>query len=242
MRTATATLLLLALLLGSLTGCSRQQKGEQSETPEEELLQTEGSYYPLDEGRSWTYHRISPERSEPLEQIIRIVRSEEVVGVHGAIRVMEVPSMERMKPQYDWKGVRGDTIYAGAVRENPETGELRVVPRIAPTVVLDRSRVGEQVLSRDDIAMRGSMTQTLVDTAAKVQTPLGTFSNCIKLHQQAHEERATKELSLSSNAWYAPGVGFVKDVTTDGEKSFTMVLVEYTLPEGTTHSAPGTGE
>jgi hypothetical protein len=208
--------LIMCLSFTLFLGCSRdnQEPGEQEspkvETPQEEPEKTEltvKDVYPLSEGDYWKFAGTGNEYA-PFEQKV-LFREGDRVQLQNAT---------------------GGTVMA--IIYEFKDGELRVVYSLEEFYeeenILDRENTMEEVILKEPIQVgntwqSGGKEYKIEALDAKVDTPAGSFDECIKVTVTA------KEYNSESVVYYKPGLGLVKQEYIADDYHIVQELEEYNI-------------
>ncbi len=184
----------------------------------------EPGYMPLEEGNWWRHEVESMERfgmtvvDSGTDRLITVVNSR-LTGPWGSERYEVVKVMETSMASF--------TYYL-----SPDGGGL--------TAYRDQgSPVGEIYLQRSDLSEGDAWVTvsrfdrnilvhaTVHATDATVETPSGTYEDCVYVSLRSNRElreSLTGLESLTWDFWWKPGVGMVKSVTTTMNPSYSYVF------------------
>ena len=202
-------------LLGVLAGCSRSRSD------------TEKSFFPLDEDRSWTY-RITKNIDEATEPDIDHLS----FMMKGPQQLESGPTQRRHSDNGVDYFLRSDEqgIYRAGSRntldENPTPDDpLRFVLKkpfvvgtqwqatTVPYLLQRRNEVPREVRYTSKPIM---MVYSIAALDQKVETPAGQFEGCIKVTGEAKiklyvdAQFSWRDIPLFTSEWYCPGVGLVR--------------------------------
>ena len=184
------------------------------------------SYFPLEEGRSWTYQSITEFESQAAERDILVLRN------LGKTTLADGVAWHRRSDSgmNYWLRQDGSGVYRVASRPDiHEQYEIDVPHRF---VLKEPLQVGTQwqasttayiLHRRQDFPreIRHShphipMRYTLTDVQQSLETLAGHFDGCLLVRGQAtlrlfaDPVTGWKDMPLSTREWYCPGVGLVK--------------------------------
>ncbi len=195
----------LILALGFLIVADAHSGVRQSEPSDSVSADSEGTYFPLKHGLTWTYG------GSPIE-VARVLRSVAVSDTSGRIATV-------------WDGFSGSRIVE--VRSGSQVWELRDgEQRMLLDLAADEGAKwtiaglegGDDLLDGTTIAMAGR--------AVAVRTPYATLENCLHLAMRPNPNLADAGLT---EAWFAPGLGLVKwvETTIAGPQTYELTGLGY---------------
>ena len=200
----------LCVLLTSLAGCGDNR--EQSQ------------YFPLRDGMQWIYRvdRTTMDGHRELRHVIGTASGSSDQPALGA-RTSLNGSIYRYRSTE--QGIVREAIEGASFVDPrfPAFPDKLVLPReLAPgvswqtpgrTSVLENTGPPWETLFRITVPLE--LTYTVISTDAEVDTPLGTFSDCLLVEGTATATAEVgnyigrAEISVLTQEWYAPGVGLV---------------------------------
>ena len=179
--------------------------------------QTPPTLFPLEEGRSWTYH-MSVEVGGQRKAIVyttTVVRTEELDGV-GACAVLESRSDKRLM-QVEWyRAEEGKVLNPqrqDGPRAAPKAFKERVFLDLSAVQKLDDDPEARPSWAWADVAGQATGTLTL---AGKERVKIGTlgFFECYVLVDEGTYTVGTAVRVQERRLWLAPDLGIVKEVMT----------------------------
>ena len=200
-------------LMGVLAGCSR--------------VDTEKSFFPLNEGRSWTYRvtKNIDEAAEPdIDQISFAMKGQQKLESGPAERRHSDHGVDyflRSDEQGIYRVGSRNTLDENPKSDNPPRFVLKkpyVVgtqwqAATVPYLLQRRNEVPKEVRYTSKPIM---MVYAIVALDQKVETPAGQFEGCIKVMGEAKiklyvdAQFSWREIPLFTSEWYCPGVGLVR--------------------------------
>ena len=222
----------LVVVLASVVACTRKPTADDA-------------YFPLDQGRTWTYtvsRDTAEEGEQPLPLKVAVVGPEEVEGVRVTREKIDLGN----DSHFLFVGVDEHGIYRHATQSPGDA---------APSVEPERDyflrqplEVGKKWKSKaaptfiDVVEVPVEIESAVVSTGDTVRTPAGEFKDCVKIKvtgtaevrdAEADAEAAAAEegevhvdftsgtYTVDEETWYARDVGVVKSVMTE---TFTSAL------------------
>lgn len=180
-----------------------------SKQPDESVAGALSDYFPLRRGSKWVYQGTGNEYAS---------FSREVLFTEGNLaQVLEINGGADVSKVYQ---LNSKGVYEIFKREEPSD----------PVNLLHEKATGQRLLLQSPLAVGtkwedGNSLWEIVDTAATIETPAGTFKNCIKV----------KSVSLADSKsvmyqYYAKGVGMVQqDFIYDKGEKISSSLESYQL-------------
>lgn len=169
-----------------------------------------GSYFPMSEGWSWTYHWSA--KDQEFDYTVEVVKSEPG-------RSLLRTRMPRVLTQ-EWYEERQDALVVSGLEDPEGTRVVYTPPRAYLTYPLSAGRkwewsgtLGESAPIRD---------RNRVISESSIQVPAGTFT-CLVVETITTQGDG----SLNQLSYYAPGVGLVKNVSDSAAGRWVSVLKSY---------------
>lgn len=219
------------LVLGGAPGAAAQ---EMDVVPEGTTAQVDNPYFPLDPGTSRRYEgeERDPESGETIEIAVHERVSPvpaEVAGVavtEMRVREYDDGQLTEATSDYHAQGADGTVYYLGEDVNIYEEGQL-VSHDGAWIAGEGANRAGEFMPAEPAVGMRFAQEQapgvaedisTVVATGLTLETPVGTFSDCIKTQDLNPLDQAIE------HKYYCPGVGLVREESANSTLELVSVL------------------
>ncbi len=203
---------ILALLL---TGCSEKPQGN--------------PYFPLQKGLSWTYKVTTKYPDQILQDSITITNIGRQSFGKNSYFVRRTNTGIDYYLNHDEQGVYREGLRTVVETKPRLDREKRFVLKTPLEIGTEWREISRPVLllrvypyrERAGKSAQVPMTYRIESITATVTVPAGTFDNCIKVtangsfNSHIDAVNGETEIPLTTEEWYAPGVGLVKQIRSE---------------------------
>lgn len=190
---------LMVLFLLVSVSCVSKQEG----TKEVDLL----SYFPFEVGNQWTYQGVGNEYASYNKQVL--------YKEGNKVQVVEENPGTRLVKIYDLKPDSVVVVYSKEEFYEDEN-ILETEENMQDIILQTPVEIGT-------IWESGDRTSEIVAKDVTIETPAGTFNNCIQVNN-TYKDEENKFIE-----YYAPGIGLVKSEFIAGETKIISQLENYTI-------------
>ena len=230
-RRAMLTILVLAACGGGGGGDGAPAPGGTGDPPAGGAA--EKSLWPLGAGSRWAYEVDDPVKGK-IQKLVEAVGEEPVPeSAARAVRVRDVEQTVPPHEEWSWQQVEQDGLVSRLREEDRRDGQLvrtttfapggpKALARAFPAGWKQQVVVTETTTTSTTKAVQKTYEWRVVAERESVTTPAGTFG-CLRVERERVDPHPAPE--PVKTYWFAPGVGKVKEVSTER----TEVLVSYVV-------------